>query len=109
MAAPGIVRIQAQTIRRVTPQRTAEIRLTAPTPDMAPVITWVVLTGIPRWVARKILEAAAVSAQKPSMGLNLVIFCPMVFTIRQPPVNVPRAIAACALSTTQRGMVNSWY
>ena len=48
IAAAGIVIIQAQTMRRVTPHRTALIRLTEPTPDIAPVMTWVVLTGIPR-------------------------------------------------------------
>lgn len=106
-AAPGIVKIHAQTIVRVTPQRTAESRFAEPTPDIAPVITWVVLTGIPKWVAKKILVALAVSAQKPSMGLNLVIFWPIVLTIRQPPVKVPRAIAACALRTTHRGILNS--
>ena len=44
---PGMVKIQAQTILSVTPQRTAESRLAAPTPEMAPVMTWVVLTGTP--------------------------------------------------------------
>jgi len=52
-------------MRRVTFQRTAESLLAEPTPDTAPVITWVVLTGIPKIVAKKILEALAVSAQKP--------------------------------------------
>jgi len=36
-------------MRRVTPQRTAERRREAPTPTMAPVIVWVVLTGMPKW------------------------------------------------------------
>src|SRR4030043_615401 len=107
IAAPGIVKSQAQTIVIVTPQRTAESRFAEPTPDIAPVITWVVLTGMPIWGAKKILKALAVSAQKPSIGLNLVIFCPIVLTIRQPPVKVPIAIAACALRTTQRGTMNS--
>jgi len=48
-AAAGMVKIQAQTMRAVTFQRTAESRLAEPTPDIAPVITWVVLTGIPRY------------------------------------------------------------
>ena len=38
--------------------------------------------------------APAVSAQKPPTGLSLVIFMPMVLTMRQPPNAVPRAIAA---------------
>ena len=74
IAAHGIVSNQAQTIRSVTFQRTAEIRLTEPTPEMGPVITWVVLTGTPKWVDTKMLVAAAVSAQTPSIGRNFVIF-----------------------------------
>src|SRR2546425_967027 len=35
-------------MRPATPQRTAEMRFAAPTPVLAPVIVWVVLTGIPR-------------------------------------------------------------
>src|SRR5665647_3665609 len=101
-----MVKTQAQTIFRVTPQRTADRRLAAPTPEMAPVMTWVVLTGTPAWVATKMLMALAVSAQKPSMGRSLVIFWPMVLTMRQPPDKVPMAIAAWALSTTQSGMWN---
>jgi hypothetical protein len=65
-----MVKIQAQTILSVTPHRTAESRRVAPTPLMAPVMTWVVLTGTPAWVAKKMLTALAVSAQKPSMGLS---------------------------------------
>src|SRR5579863_1204875 len=77
----------------VTPQRTADIRLVAPTPTMAPVIVWVVLTGMPRyWVRNKVI-APAVSAHTPSSGVTLVIRLPIVLTIRQPPLIVPRAIA----------------
>ena len=43
----GIVRSHAQTIRVATPQRTAEARLIEPTPTIAPVIVWVVETGMP--------------------------------------------------------------
>ena len=53
------------------------------------------------------LEALAVSAQKPSIGFSFVILCPIVLTILQPPVNVPRAIAVCALKTTHKGTINS--
>ena len=56
-------------------------------------VTVVVLTGTPAWVAKKMLMALAVSAQKPSMGRSLVIFWPMVLTMRQPPNMVPSAIA----------------
>jgi hypothetical protein len=40
-AAAGIVMIQAQTIRRVTPHFTAVTRRVAPTPMMAPVMVCV--------------------------------------------------------------------
>ena len=46
-AEAGMVRTQAQMMRRATPQRTAESRCTAPTPTMAPVMVCVVETGIP--------------------------------------------------------------
>lgn len=38
-AAAGMVKTQAQTILMATPQCTAEKRLAAPTPEMAPEIT----------------------------------------------------------------------
>jgi len=94
IAAHGMVKSQAHTMRNVTFHRTADSRFTEPTPEMAPVITCVVLTGIPKWVEKKMLEAAAVSAHTPSIGRNLVIFWPIVLTMRQPPDSVPRAIAA---------------
>src|SRR5690348_12251562 len=64
--APGIVNTQAHAILNVVFQRTAETRLTARVPEMAPVITCVVLTGMPSMVERKMLKALASSAQKPS-------------------------------------------
>ena len=76
-----------------TPQRTALARRVEPTPTMAPVMVWVVDTGIPSAVARNSVIAPPVSAQKPSTGLSLVIFWPMVLTMRQPPNMVPAAIA----------------
>ena len=48
MADIGIVRIQAQTLRPARPQRTADARTVEPTPTIAPVIVWVVETGIPK-------------------------------------------------------------
>jgi len=53
----GVVKTQAHTMPMVTPQRTAEKGPAKPTADMAPVITWVVLTDAPKWVARKMLKA----------------------------------------------------
>ena len=76
-----------------TPQRTALARCTEPTPTMAPVMVCVVETGIPIKVAINSVIAPPVSAQKPPTGLSLVIFWPMVLTMRQPPNMVPRPMA----------------
>ena len=64
----GMVNTQAQMIFPATPHRTAVSRFVAPTPIMAPVIVWVVLTGMPAAVAPIMEMAAAVSAQNPPMG-----------------------------------------
>src|SRR4051812_7779425 len=89
MAAAGIVKIHAHTMLPATPQRTAFTLRVEPTPTMAPVMVWVVETGTPRWVAKKSVIAPPVSAQKPCTGFSLVIFWPIVFTMRQPPNMVP--------------------
>ncbi len=47
-AEAGIVKIQAQTMLPATPQRTADIFCEAPTPTIAPVMVWVVETGMPK-------------------------------------------------------------
>jgi hypothetical protein len=67
-ADTGMVNIHAQMIFPATPQRTAVIRLVAPTPTIAPVTVWVVLTGIPAMDAPIIEIAAAHSAQNPPDG-----------------------------------------
>ena len=77
-ADAGIVRIHANTMRRAIPHRTADNRVVAPTPTMAPVMVWVVLTGIPAIEAENRVIAPAVSAQKPPTGLSFVIREPMV-------------------------------
>ena len=64
----GMVKIHAQMIDPATPQRTAVNLLVEPTPIIAPVIVWVVLTGIPAIDAPIMEIAAAVSAQKPPIG-----------------------------------------
>src|SRR4051812_27377430 len=46
IAAPGIVSTHAQTTRPATPHRTALSLRDAPTPTMAPVMVWVVDTGM---------------------------------------------------------------
>ena len=99
-----MVSTQAHTTRRATPQRTADRRRVAPTPTMAPVMVWVVLTGMPIRVFMARAVAPAVSAAKPPTGCSLVIREPMVCTMRQPPVMVPRAMAAWAESTTHSGI-----
>src|SRR5580765_8125647 len=99
----GIVRTQAQTTRRAIPHRTAETRWTAPTPTMAPVIVCVVDTGTPSFAEVNREIAAAASAQAPPYGRSFVNFIPIVFTIRQPPAIVPRAIARWQTSTIQNG------
>ncbi len=81
-------------MRPATPQRIAESFVTAPTPMIAPVIVWVVDTGMPRLVAAKSVMAPPVSAQNPPTGFSFVILRPIVRTMRQPPDNVPSAIAA---------------
>ncbi len=47
-AAAGMVMTQATTMRWAMFQRTAEARREAPTPTMAPVMVWVVETGMPK-------------------------------------------------------------
>ena len=94
--APGIVTIHAHTTRPATPQRTAESRRLAPTPTIAPVIVCVVDTGMPACDVKNSVAAAADSAATPPTGCSLVIFEPIVLTMRQPPVSVPSPIAVCA-------------
>src|SRR2546425_5991721 len=64
-AEAGMVSTQAHTIRRATPQRTAESRRVAPTPMIAEEITWVVLTGTPASAVPARAIPPPVSAQKP--------------------------------------------
>ena len=68
----------AYTMLVATFQRTAETRRAEPTPTMAPVMLCVVETGTPRYVAINNVMAPAVSAHAPCVGVNLVIFEPIV-------------------------------
>ena len=63
--AAGMVMTHAQTMRPANPQRTADKRLVAPTPTMAPVMVCVVLTGIPANAVPINIAAPALSAQNP--------------------------------------------
>ena len=74
---------------------------------MAPVIVWVVETGMPKAVAANRVMAPPVSAQHPCMGVRRVILEPMVWTMRQPPSSVPSAMADWQDSTTQSGTWNA--
>ena len=103
----GMVRSHAQRMRPATPHRTAEKRWRDPTPMMELAIVCVVLTGIPLTAVPISTSAPEASAQKPPTGRSLVIRILIVFTIRQPPLSVPMAMAACAARITHRGMVNS--
>src|SRR5678810_1296507 len=102
-----MVKIQAQTMLPASPQRTAAARRTEPTPTIAPVIVCVVETGMPSAVARKSVIAPPVSAQKPPTGFSLVIFCPIVLTMRQPPKFVPWRIALSQDQISQVGGIDA--
>jgi len=65
-----MVSTHAQTISRALPHRTALRRWVEPTPAMAPAIAWVVDTGSPRYVGKRMEIAAPVSAQKSSAGVS---------------------------------------
>src|SRR5271157_661338 len=108
IADAGIVRIQAVTMPRAIPQRTALMRSLVPTPMMAVEMTWVVETGIPKCEATMMMEAAVVSAAKPWTGSSLTTRWPMVLMIRHPPAAVPRDIAVAAMRMTQIGTTLSW-
>ena len=103
-AEHGMVNTHAQIIRPATPHLTALIRLSEPTPMMAPVMVCVVLTGMPNADEVNKVIAAPDSAQNPSTGFNLATFWPIVLTMRQPPNIVPKAMAEWHAITTQKGM-----
>ena len=99
----GIVIIHAQSRLTVTPHLTADSLLVAPTPIMEPVMVCVVLTGILKCSVMNKVMAPAVSAATPSKGVTLVMRVPIVFTIFQPPLIVPKAIAIKHEIGTQSG------
>src|SRR5436309_14985385 len=101
MPAAGSVITHATTTLLATFQRTAETRRAAPTPTIAPVMVWVVETGMPSQVAANSVSAPPAPAQNPWTGLRRVILDPIVRTILQPPLSAPSAIAARQLSPTQ--------
>ena len=78
-----------------------------PTPTMAPVMVCVVDTGMPACAVKNNVDAAASSELIPPAGVSLVIFDPIVCTIRQPPKSVPSPIAVWAHNTTHSGTPES--
>lgn len=60
-----MVAIHAKRMLNAIPHLTAESLFDEPTPTTADVITWVVLMGIPSFVANRITRAEVVSAVKP--------------------------------------------
>ena len=86
-----------------TPQRTAESCLAAPEPMIEPEITWVVDRGYPALEAARMTVAPTACAAKPCATSILMIRVPSVLMIRQPPTNVPSAIALAEAITTQSG------
>ena len=67
-AVVGIVNTHAQTTDATTPQRTAVSRLSEPTPMIAPLIVWVVLTGMPPKITMISVMAAPLSCAKSVDG-----------------------------------------
>jgi hypothetical protein len=81
-AEAGSVTIQAITMLIATCHRTAESLRLAPTPKTEPEMTWVVLTGIPKWLAVMITAAPEASAANPCTGSSRMIRRPTVLMIR---------------------------
>ena len=102
MAEIGMVKIHAHNKLTVIPHLTAETLLVTPTPMIAPVMVCVVETGIPKCSEMKSVIAPAVSAATPSKGVTFVILVPIVFTIFQPPLMVPKAIIKNDVKGTQK-------
>ena len=103
MPEAGNVTIQATTMLAAMFQRTADTFRAAPTRMIEPATVCVVDTGMPKYVAAKSMMAPPAEAQQPCTGVNRVILDPTVRTIRQPPIKVPRPIAARQVMTTQNG------
>src|SRR3990167_7450127 len=103
----GKVSTHAVTISRPTPHRTAESRRVLPTPKMAVLMVWVVLSGMPSREASSMVLAAAVSAAKPCSESSLVSRSPIVLTILQPPSAVPTPIVSAQSKMTHVGTRNS--
>ena len=99
----GIVMTQVIIIRPTVPHFTSLNRMTLPVPMIDDVITWVVDNGCPIKVDVWIMIEELRSEAKPLTGSIFIIFLLTVLIIRQPPIEVPRPIAAAAEILTQIG------
>src|SRR4051794_15614673 len=103
--AAGNVTSQATEILPKIRQLTEAPELAVPVPVIAPATVCVVDTGAPIAVEPNNATAAAVSAVNPLTGRSGVMRWPIVRTIRQPPDEVPSAMAVAAASATHSGTV----
>jgi hypothetical protein len=71
---------------------------------MEPLATCVVDKAIPRWLEERMITADEVSAAMPCGELISTSPLPMVRITRQPPTQVPAAIASAQATFTQIGM-----
>jgi hypothetical protein len=85
-------------------QRTAAVLRAAPTPMIAPVIVWVVETGIPKCVTKNSVIAPPASAQKPCTGVQPSDSRSHRAHDAPAPAKVPNPMAAWQLKITQNGI-----
>ncbi len=102
-AAAGRVRPQAMNMRVAVDQRTTPPLRPRPAPMTAPEHAWVVEREKPRLEEARMTLAAEVWAAKPCCGCRSVRPLPMVRMMRQPPREVPSAMARPAETMTHTG------
>ena len=103
-ALAGRVISQERPMSRIMERLMADRPRARPTPRTAPTRQWVVETGRPSWVARRMVVAVPNSAQKPRVGVRAVIFLPMVSMTRHPHVASPRTIPTPPRARSHEGM-----
>ena len=91
-APTGNVTTQDITILPTTPKSMAERPLASPTPKTAPTKVCVVEIGSPVPEAKTTVEAAAISAEKPKLGVSVVILLPTVLITLPPSIANPKTI-----------------
>src|SRR5215475_8458778 len=105
--AAGSVSTQAMTMLRTTDQWTTPPARPRPAPMMPPDTTCVVDSEKPKYDEARIVVEDAVSAENPCGDLISVTRVPSVRITRQPPENVPSAIAVAQTTLTQSGTLAS--